>query len=56
VTFSEALRAEIQFWEEMLDDFGPDSSTEAIEKIRQAKSLAEQKLSLLSRKCPQTVN
>jgi hypothetical protein len=49
--FERALEDEIAFWQSLIDSQGKDNPPQVIERMIQARLLAEQKLSLL--KCNQ---
>ena len=52
----DAFYTEIQFWDDMLSSQTEKTSPEVLERIRMAKLLAEQKLSLYSADCYERVN
>jgi len=52
----EAFYTEIQFWDEMLNSQTEHASPEVIERMKMAKLLAEQKLSLYSADCYERAN
>ena len=52
----DAFYTEIQFWDEMLNSQTEQAPPERLERMKRAKVLAEQKLSLYSAECYQRVN
>jgi hypothetical protein len=52
----DAFYTEIQFWDEMLNTQTEQCSPEILERMKMAKLLAEQKLSLYSAECLARVN
>ena len=56
MNLQEAFNTEIQFWDEMLNTQTAQCSPEALERMKMAKLLAEQKLSLYSAECYERVN
>jgi len=52
----DAFHTEIQFWDDMLTSQTDKASPEILERMKMAKSLAEQKLSLYSAECYDRVN
>ena len=52
----DAFNTEIQFWDEMLNTQTGQASPEILERMKMAKLLAEQKLSLYSAECYERVN
>ena len=52
----DAFYTEIQFWDEMLNTQTEQCSPEILERMKMAKLLAEQKLSLFSTECLDRVN
>ena len=52
----DAFHTEIQFWDDMLSAQTEQASPEIIERMKMAKLLAEQKLSLYSAECFDRVN
>ena len=52
----DAFYTEIQFWDEMLNTQTGQASPEILERMKMAKLLAEQKLSLYSAQCLDRVN
>ena len=52
----DAFHAEIQFWDEMLNSQTQQATPEILERMKMAKLLAEQKLSLYSAECYERVN
>jgi len=56
MNLQEAFNTEIQFWDEMLRSQTKETSGEVMERIRMAKLLAEQKLSLYTAECRKAFN
>jgi hypothetical protein len=52
----DAFHTEIQFWDDMLSTQTEAASPEIIERMKMAKLLAEQKLSLYSADCVDRMN
>lgn len=52
----DAFHTEIQFWDDMLSAQTEQASPEIIERMKMAKLLAEQKLSLYSAESYESVN
>ena len=52
----EAFYTEIQVWDEMLNSQTGQASPEILERMKMAKLLAEQKLSLYSAECYERAN
>jgi hypothetical protein len=52
----DSFYTEIQFWTEMLDNQTEQTPPEVLERMRMAKLLAEQKLSLYSTECDERIN
>ena len=52
----DAFYTEIQFWDEMLNSKTAQASPEILERMKMAKLLAEQKLSLYSAECCERMN
>jgi len=56
MNLQDAFQTEIQFWDDMLTSQAEKASPEILERMKMAKSLAEQKLSLYSAECYERVN
>lgn len=56
MNLQDAFLTEIEFWDEMLNSQSEDTSTDVLERIKMAKLLAQQKLSLYSAECYERVN
>ena len=56
MNLAEALHTEIQFWEGMLNSQADETDPEIVHRIKMAKLLAEQKLSLYSIECTNEIN
>ena len=52
----EAFQTEIEFWEDMLLGQAGELEPEVLQRIKMAKCLAEQKLSLYSTDCDHKLN
>jgi len=50
MTVEDALEDEIAFWQSLIDHQANDTPPEVIERMEQARMLAEQKLSLIAGK------
>jgi hypothetical protein len=56
MNLQDAFHTEIDFWDEMLNSQTEETPADILERIKMAKLLAQQKLSLYSAECYQQVN
>jgi len=56
MNLQDAFHTEIDFWDDMLKSQTEETPAEILERIKMAKLLAQQKLSLFSADCYEQVN
>ena len=56
MNLQDAFHTEIDFWDEMLNSQPEETPAEILERIKMAKLLAQQKLSLFTAECYEGVN